>query len=202
MSTAPFLAPGRDRRFVLGRAKGGGTTHYSLPGIAAGVQTTTRSYTLNNDYYSAFVTLTPIVFDQAATEVTASPGGSNQMRIGLYAADPDLQPLGAPLMDSGDIDVSSTGIKTYTPSTPVYLPPGSYLTILNHNGSGTLTCQITGSTAPLSLVSTLGASPIIDRMSVARTYAAFPTPGTAWTSVSNISTRGFSHPIVFRITAL
>jgi hypothetical protein len=198
---SPGLHPDRDERLKFGRASGGAVNYYQIPGVSAGTVVNTKNYAQNTDYYVPFILTTPIVFDQVAMEVTVSPGGSNQARMGIYVADFSMQPLGAPIIDSGNIDVSTTGVKTFTPTTPVLLGRGRYLTVLNQNGAGNMTLTVIGSTAPAVVLNTMGASGLINRMSVARTYAAFPTPGTAWTAVSNLGTVGFQHPIVFRVTA-
>src|SRR6266852_1222682 len=54
----------------------------------------------------------PMRVDYAVTltawqlEVTTGPAGSANLRLGVYAADTNLQPTGAPLYDSGSVAVA------------------------------------------------------------------------------------------------
>ena len=194
MPTAPFLNPGRDDAAVLGRAKGGGTTYYGVPGTAG--SSTTSSTAADTDYYFPWWTPTPIVIDQLACAVTTVNSGT-VARIGLYRADRDWQPTGAPLADSGDLTTSGTGTKTYTPSSPLYLPRGRYLSVLNSDTGTTVFTVMFGTLAGVSSTISSG---VISRLAVARAYAAFPTPGTAWDTV--ITGNGpNNHMVFFRVTA-
>ena len=200
---SPFLAPDRDGAFKPGRIKaGGGTIYYTLPGATASGASTTGGVTDGHgtDYYTPFFCDAPIVVDQMAFEVTTLSSGKN-MRVGIYRADTDLQPTGAPLADSGDISVGTTGVKTYTPGTPLLLPRGRYLTVHN-NDDNTATLLVRayffgycGSGLPTTL-----AASYIQRLTVARTYAAFPTPGTPWTTVASGTTAGFNAAVLLRVS--
>jgi hypothetical protein len=199
MPNAPFLAPERDQSFKLGRAKAGGTPRFSLPGF---LSTGTATLILNADqdrYCPAFFQ-TPAVVDQLAIEVTTNTAST--VRIGIYAADTDLQPIGAPIMDSGTIDCSTTGVKTYTPGTPVYIPRGRYLSVLNSSATPPSVRMWRGHlVGSSSLLVALGASPYGEQWSVARTYAAFPTPGTAWTADTGVTgSSGVAAIVVWRIS--
>lgn len=194
MPIAPFLAPERDEAFRIGRAKRSGTTHYCIPGLQVNGQTT-FSLTSGTDQYFPWRNETPIVIDQLACEVTAAAG--TNFRIGFYVADADWQPIRGPLADSGNLSSASTGVKTYTPATPIYVPRGRYLSIINADAGPTFRAWRGGLTA---IYSSLGANGTVIDMEVTRAYAAFPTPGTAWT-IENIGAGGFTHPIVYRVLA-
>src|SRR5262249_36107541 len=171
------------------------TNRYIIPGFCA-VGSNTYTSAANTDQYVPFVCLAPVIVDQMASEVT-SIGGTN-FRIGTYAADQTWQPVGAPLADSGNLAAGSTGVKTYTPGTPFLLRRGRYLSVLNSDGTPILRCY-TGSTIDGGgLETSLGANAYFDNMSVGRTYAAFPTPGTAWTTLTNLVNSGHRHLIVYR----
>lgn len=179
MSFAPFLAPERDGSLSVGRAKdNSAVTAYTIPGLSI---TTTGSFTdaVNTDYYGRVWLEKAAICDQLAFEVTTLTGGAN-IRVGLYRADQDWQPLGAPLADSGDISAGSTGVKTYTPSPAIYLARGRYLTALNTSAGGPQVRAFRGAFRAAMLDTTLGTSPSWSRLSVSRSYAAFPTPGTKW----------------------
>lgn len=198
MPTAPFLAPERDDLQRTGRSKsGGGTVYYAIPGcvfVSVGVSAPVA----NTDYYMPFFVATPLVIDQAATEVQTSAAGN--LRIGAYAATADWQPRGDPLFDSGSLDTSTTGVKTYAPSTPLYLPRGRYLSIMNTDTGAIQLRAFRGSFGYQPVGTTMGASPFVAGMTVGRSYAAFPTPGTAWTAV-DLGTTAILHYVLYRVLA-
>lgn len=199
MPNAPFLAPERDNAFKRGRAKGGATTYYSIPGVICTATSTTSIGPLTDvDLYAPFFADTPIVIDQAALEVTTLEAAKN-LRAGIYAADTDWQPVGAPLLDSGNISTATTGVKTYTPGTPLLLPRGRYLEVFNTSMTTGSYRVWNGSFLGANLRTALGATSFTSVFSVTRAFAAFPTPGTAWdtTSGSNVNTE---YPILLRVS--
>lgn len=115
-------------------------------------------------------------------EVTAGPASAANFRIGIYKADSELQPRGAPIFDSGSVSVGIgfTGIKSQTGLT-IELSPGSYLIALNADVA--MTVRTFTSDTPI-VVSALGASPFAQRFSKTLAYAAFTNPGTAWDTIS------------------
>jgi hypothetical protein len=195
--TSPFLAPERDQSFRFGRAKTG-TTYYTLLGGSAALPSTLSLANADRVIYVPVWVDVPVVIDQIAGEITAAEG-SNNIRYGLYRADRDAQPIGAPLIDSGDIACTSNGVKTYTPGTPVYLPRGGYLQALNGSTAAT-TIRVWRGWRGNPADTTLGTS-TISYGYVAQTYGAFPTPGDAWTTVATSSTGAWFHPFVFRVLA-
>lgn len=190
MPTAPFLAPERDEAFKDGRPKSV-ASFYSLPGVSVSTVNTISPNT-GSDYYYPYWVRTPIIVDQLALEVTSTSAGN--VRVGLYVADADLQPIGAPLADSGDISTATTGEKTYTPSTPIYLRRGRYLGVLNCSATPIFRCFRGGG----GLRTGLGVSPIVSEIYVSRAYAAFPTPGTAWNTTTGNAV-GFNYVPVLRV---
>ena len=196
--TSPFLAPSRDPAAPRGRGARSGETYLSIPGVML-VSTSALSLVLDTDIYQAFYVDTPIVVDQLVAEV--STGTTGNMRIGLYAADRSFQPIGAPLADSGSIDTSSTGVKTYTPSTPVYLPRGRYLTVVNASANGALLTGLRGGLPGLVVDSTLSTVPFFNSFRVSRTYAAFPTPGTAWDTEGSTGNVPQPYAVFLRVSA-
>jgi len=196
MPTAPFLAPERDNAFKRGRAKGAGVTYYMVPGISF-VATTTPAFIQHRDIYAPFFVDTPLVIDQAAIDVTVNQTGN--ARLGLYLADADWQPVGAPLLDSGDISTATTGVKTYTPGTPLYLPRGRYLSVVNTDAATPATVNGWRG-AIVTTVSTTAFGNCVFRLSVGRTYAAFPSPGTAWDTIAVAATVGIAHYVLYRVS--
>lgn len=193
MPTAPFLAPARDDSYNHGRAKGGGVTFHTVPGVTY-ASSTAVSFTAASDYYSPFFVRTPIRVDRLTCEVTS--GASGNLRMGVYRADKDQQPIGAPLVDSGNIAIT-VALKTFTPGTPLYFQPGRYLSVLALDTTSTLR-GVKGTVRDGPIMENIGAIAMPTQLSVGRAYAAFPTPGTAWTDVVASSTP-MIHPILFRI---
>jgi hypothetical protein len=179
---------------VVGRAKGSGTTYYSIPG--AGITTNTSNATVaDTDYYAPWLASTPIIIDQLAIHVVTVSAGT-VARIGFYAADTDWQPTGAPLADSGNLDTSTTGTKTYTPGSPISVPVGRYVSVLNSDtGTTTFTVAVASMSAYFT---TVNVGPI-SRYSVGRAYAAFPTPGTAWTTIET-GAGSTPHMVFYRVS--
>lgn len=157
------------------------TTRYSygVPGVQF-VGTTTQALTANTVYYAPFEVTAPLTLDFMALEVTAAAGANGNLRMGVYAADTNLQPTGAPLFDSGDVTVTAaaTGILSKQ-GTPVTLQPGVYLTAVNTSQGLTARAALGGQT----MISTaMGSNLFTVLTSAAQTQGAFPTPGTPWTT--------------------
>ena len=200
MPNAPFLAPERDSALKLGRTKvtGGGAISIGVPG-GTSLATQTIAPAINTDEYAPWYTPTPIIIDQLLCEVTTLVGGQN-MRFGFYPADTDFQPVGAPLADSGNISVGSASVKTYTPGTPIFVPRGRYVSVFNID---TGSAALRGWRMVSGLLTGLLASDLsnhTNNLTVGRTYAAFPTPGTAWTTVANNSSPGIRHAVFYRVS--
>lgn len=145
----------------------------------------------------------PLRIDRALTitawelEITTGPGSAGNLRVGLYTADTDYQPTGAPVYDSGAVAVANgfTGVKTLS-GLSVLLNPGSYLVAFNADQAMTLR-QLIGPTPWIA--DGLGANAAILRVEGAQTFGAFPNPGTKWNVTSN-STAGAQHIVVFQWT--
>lgn len=198
---APFLAPERDGAFKRGRPKKSGTSYISLPGVSPISVATGAPADFNADCYSPLFTETPILVDQLLAEVTTLSSGKN-FRIGLYVADTDWQPVGAPLADSGNISMTTTGVKTYTPGSPVLIPRGRFLSVINSGDDVGVSAfrVVRGVPAGGHIFDTIGSSPLAGIFYVTRTLAAFPTPGTAWTTTV-ASTTPHTHMVFLRVSS-
>ena len=192
--TAPFIAPERDQTLKAGRPKAGATEYFVLPDVSFRL-TSTLALTSGTDYYAPFFVDTPIMVDRLACEVTT--GAAGNLRMGIYRADADWQPIGAPLVDSGSIAIT-VAVKTFTPSPLLYLKRGRYLTVLNHDTGSTFR-EVISHNAALGMVSTIGSSAMQSLWRVTRAYAAFPTPGTAWTTTTAVSSGGLDYVVFLRV---
>jgi hypothetical protein len=199
---APFLAPGRDEGQRAARAKAGGTTYYAIPGVSFAGSTTTGGLNAagtGRDFYFPFYLQAPAVIDQLAFEVTTLEAAVNS-RIGFYAANSEWQPQGSPLTDSGDISLGSSGVKTYTPGTPIYVPRGRYLGVMASNNAGTAQFRLIRGVMQGGFLSA-SSTPFNYDMRATRAYAALPTPPSAWTFNSGSGSVAFDNVLMYRISA-
>jgi len=160
----------------------GGSATFGIPDTQFGISTNTTTLTINEVRYVPFRSFYGRILTAVAVEVQAGPASNANLRIGLYAADFDNQPIGAPIYDSGNIAVASgfSGVKSLT-GLAVPLPPGRYVSCVNCDVAMALRTYY-GPTSFLS--SGLGAGAFFARGSVAQTYGAFPNPGTVWTTAT------------------
>lgn len=158
----------------------GGAQQYGIPTRVIFSSQSTSALNVNEVRY------VPVYVDYAVTlnawqlEVTTGPAGAANIRLGVYLADMNLQPVGAPLYDSGAVAVASgfTGIKSAS-GLSVVLAPGVYLVALNSDTAMTIRTLI--SPTPIVAVNQ-GANSFIQRLIATQTFGAFPNPGTGWTS--------------------
>lgn len=184
--------------FKTGQAKitGGGTQQWGIPGTFMN-SSGTSTLTINSVRYTPIFIPHPITITAFQFEVTAGPASDANVRVGLYAADSEMQPTSAaPLINTGvAVATGFTGIKT-TSSLSVTVPAGAYLVAVNCDVAMTIRTLI--SPSPIAYAS-MGASPLVQRFDNAQTYASFPTPGTKWGTV-NTSSGGLQHGIEFQWT--
>jgi hypothetical protein len=173
------------------------TTRYAY-GIPNGqmASQTTFSASANTVYYAPFEVTAPLTVDAMAYSIGVAQAAGGNVRMGIYAADSNLQPTGAPLFDSGDapFTTSTTGV-TLKQGTAVTLQPGVYLSAFNTSAAITQVRSPVGGIATLN--TTLAASMFTHTLSVAQTQGAFPSPGTAWTTRGTSGT-GTVHLAVMR----
>lgn len=177
----------------------GGAQQWGVPntGFTAGG---TTALVVNEDRYVPFRVDYPITLNAWQVEVSTAPASNANIRIGVYLANTDMQPASAtaPAYDSGAIAVASgfTGAKTAT-GLSIVLVPGMYLAAINTDAVMTLRTIV----SPTWIVNAaLGATPLVQRLSVARSFAAFPTPGQQWTAINAVA-NGLQHFVVWQWTA-
>jgi hypothetical protein len=156
-----------------GRSKASGTTYLSTPGFGVS-SVTTQALSAGVRYFYRLWFEAPVIVDQLAFEVTTA--GAGVARVGLMTADFDWQPSSV-LADSGDVDVSTTGVKTYTLASPVTVPVGRVLAVF-HPNIGVTVREASGGFISTDFVTTLGTNPVIARRNVTLAYGALDT--TAW----------------------
>lgn len=175
----------------------GGATQWGVPTSMGFSNVGTSTLNVNEVRYVPMRVDYPVTLTAWQIEVTTGPGSAANLRLGVYLADTNLQPSGAPLYDSGAVAVANgfTGIKTAS-SLSVALSPGIYLVALNCDTS--MTVRTFTSPSPM-IAAALGATPMIQRVTATQTFGAFPNPGTAWTS-TNTSSGGLQNFAVWQWT--
>lgn len=183
-------------RTGIAKITSGGASQYAVPGATfSGVGTSALS--AGAVRYTPFLVERPITITAQQFEVTTGPASGANVRVGIYQADMENQPVGAALYDSGNISVASgfTGLKTAT-GLSVKLKPGLYLLATNCDVAMTLRTLISPA---FHLGASLGGAPMIRRFDATQTYGAFPNPGTKWTSAITSST-GFDYHAAFQFS--
>jgi hypothetical protein len=144
---------------------------------------TTFGLAANFQYYIPFKVTQPITVDMTFFRVTTAPSSTATVRTGIYAADNDFQPSGAPIVDAGNTTVSTSSNTNYfTQFSPVTLQPGVYLATINTSVAFTVQAHPGGY---------MGFSPsgndFIQTLRVSQTQGALASPGTKWNSVNTSS---------------
>lgn len=117
-----------------------------------------------------------------SVSINCSTGvASSNARIGIATVGSDGLP-DVLLMDSGDISTATSGIKTYTLSTPFWLPPGWYYCYINTSSTQTLRRSINTSMHNAGPLQSNGAGGVATQLYKTYTYGALPAtaPG-GWT---------------------
>jgi hypothetical protein len=174
------------------------TSRYSfgLPGIGS-LAATTIAQVANTTYYTPFrVRGKSITVNHLAFEVTTAPTSNSTARLGIYAADANMQPTGSILFASDAITVSSAAAAVYRLRiTPLTLPPGNYVLAWNAGAQGMTTRMITY--AFTFTGNTMGVG-MRNRFFVSATLsgAALPTTGTLWNSSSNTNSQALAYAVM------
>lgn len=183
---------------LAGPGRGGllsGTVKFVLPGVYE-FAISTQTLTANIIRYGPFVVEDrSITVDQLVTEVTTLQAASG-VYLGIYNADSGWQPTSL-VVDGGTVDSTTNGVKTATVN--VTLPPGRYLWAVLSNAAVALRSFRGGSF--MGFQTAIGATPLVPSVSVAQTYGALPSTGTAWTAEGGGSSTGFHQLMLLRLSA-
>lgn len=177
-----------------GRAALSGTGQLMMPGIE-GTALATNTLASNVCLYGPWYLAAPLVIDQLVVEVTTAGAAGKLIRLGLYDADTSWQPT-TRLADGAVAADGALGTRTLAVS--LTLPAGRYLTAVNTDGVPALR-GVRGGNRYMGFGTTIGASGFVAVWSVAQTYGAFPTPGTAATTNTGSSSTFLSY-VFCRVT--
>ncbi len=183
-----------------GRFNDEGTLQLSIPGVQGPSGVTTGVSTIDRVLYHPFVVDHPIQVDQLTITVTSAGAGSTTARMGIYHADNEFQPLSL-VVDAGTVAVDSTGVKHLAVSPAELLLPGRYVMALNTDGTPTLRLIAVGIMMLGGLDESFGTNPFVAELFATQTYAAFPDPGTQYTT-AGITNNGFWYRMLLRVSAL
>ena len=183
-----------------GRARYGGVTQFSIPGVR-GHQISTWTSSANRAQYFPFLVPDDIVIDQLVAELTTGVAAST-FRMCIYNADTDWQPTSIVAnTDTGTISalVADQGVKANT-ITDTTLTAGRYQAWLGASNGNHVFRAVQGF-APqlLGYPVALGVNGAFTQIYAAQTYAAPPSTGLAWDSVSVGATPTFSWPVFVRV---
>jgi hypothetical protein len=172
------------------------TTRYTYGYPNAGYTAAgTLTLAANTDQGDPIFVTSPVIVDLWGIEVLTATASNRTLHCGLYRADNNMQPFGTALLtDSQTITANVNGAFRKQIS-PVTLQPGRYVFVLN--SSDNIACRVWLSSQHVQLASGLGTSPFINRLTVARTNAAFSTP-TPFTSTGTASSLPFPLNAFFR----
>ena len=163
----------------------GGAAGWGLPGFVL-LATSTVTLSSNTDTYLPFIVENPdgiVVTDIGLNKTTAPAAGT--LRWAIYEATAAGQPhaSNAPIYASGSLTITAATGTLIESGLSINLPRGVYLLAVNPS---TAVVARSGQAGALKLPDDLS-NAVTRSMSVARTHAAFPTPGTAWTAQSGNS---------------
>lgn len=167
-------------------------TYLPHPGFIFGASVSNYNVATDNVRFYPFYTERAIVLDEVAVQVTTSAAGANA-RLGIYDVGEDLVPTDL-ITDFGEIDCSSTGIKTITGLAEA-LEPGDYaLALLSESGT---VQYVANSDARAAHIDPTNFAQRSTAMTRARSYASgFEDPiGGAVTVTYGTTNSGFRCPI-------
>lgn len=164
----------------MGRMAYAGNICYCIPGVLA-TGSGAVALPANTITYEPFFVESEITIDKMAFNVTTTPASNSLVAMGIYLADADWQPTGAPLV-ANEISVLNgfTGIKSQSVS--LTLPRGRYLKALNC--SVTFTARSVGGYLPcIGLIPTMPATMVLSGGKVTSAYATLPNTPVAWDTI-------------------
>lgn len=201
--TAIATAQRTDKRVLLpsgqyARAKTGSTVAYDLPGVTSIGYTETVDLQGDTLYYNPIFVRRPLTVDRIACDVSGFADAGDLLRMGLYRADLDLQPVGAPMIDQ-EVDVSTTGVKEAS-ITSIVVYPGIYLVTAHPSDLVRLRGVYAGNIAGHN--PSLGNDRYIAGLTKSRSYAALPTPGVAWDTLTYNYQPAWGYGVYLRVLSV
>lgn len=171
------------------------TTHRLIvPGVVFTGAARTAEWAANRILYWPIVVKTPITLDQLVIEVTTQAASGKKALLCIYKADTDWQPTDLVLTG---IEVAIDAVAVVTGAYAETLQEGRYLLTFQCDAAVTLR-YYDGMLPGTGLLVTLGATVLGYSFHVDKTYAAYTDPGTAWDTISALSTP-FGYSVFCRV---
>lgn len=127
----------------------------------------------NQHTFIPYIVNTRETWDQIVCEVVTAQAASHG-RFALYAASTDWVPVGGPLVDSGLVDTSTTGVKA-TAITPLAVAPGLYLMAKNFDTAGIVMRGFNTANNMMGMSNGMGGNTITGYLAtLSQTFATFP----------------------------
>ena len=169
------------------------TSYWGIPGVWSGAAYATKTLAANILYYQPFIVSGTSAITVSAVGLNVSTlAAATSIRIGIYAADNNLQPTTL-MVDAGTVSSATTGWKTVT-GLSTSLTPGPYLFAYVSNGGPAVSSLTGNSWFGYQFDPTLPTNWLRD-FRVSFTYGTLPTPtGTAWNTVQNNSGGSYENP--------
>lgn len=160
-----------------------GVRFWGIPGVRSISSNAGAAMAGGTDAYAPWFPEENITITELGLYVNTAAAGGVTARLGIYAADDNWQPTGAPILDAGTVAVDTTGKKTITGLSAALTGRTRYLAVINAGGAGVPNVQTWGGDIGLmgGFPDIVAGGPALE-LTVARAYAAFPNPGSAWTA--------------------
>jgi hypothetical protein len=164
---------------------------YGLPGMS-GSGVGTGAQVGGVDVYAWFLVTQPIIVDLAQFEVTTGPSANANVYLGIYKADNNLQPDGAPLLATNAIPVATSATGVFRQQfAGITLTPGLYLVGINASHQMTYRRFFYSNT----FVTTSMGSSTLATLAKTRTNGTFPS-NTSWDGTGNGVGAMFTIPVL------
>jgi lysophospholipase L1-like esterase len=143
------------------------------------------------NYYVPFGNVETISLTKAVTEVTTASSAGGKASLALYTASPDLQPVSL-VVDFGEVTIDTTGVKTWTLSSPVGLTRGRYLMLFRISANASFRALYYSCPGIPPALLALGANPYTKNYYIAAAYTSTaPATAPAHTGHNTSNTAGF-----------
>jgi hypothetical protein len=174
------LTPAQGIHFIGGIIGVSGVVHSNAINATA---TTTIAMASNRWDAMPIIPSKNVSIESIAIEVTTAVA-SSLARIELYASLSSGAP-GVLIDDSADLDCSTTGLKTWTPGSPIALLRGvQYWVAVHTNSTQTLRANAVGAVHPACVIETTGTNRVAACIRATNSFATTPDPAPTGTPTS------------------
>ena len=181
-------------KVARGRAKTGTTLVGIVPGVGVH-STSTVTLETGYVYYFPMLVETDITISGLTMQITTAAAAGKLAGLGIYNADTDWQPTTL-VVDAGTIAIDALAV--VTKSVTQFLPAGRYLLAFTSNENAVF--RLYRGSLPFSGIPLTMGSAVINALYVAKAYAAYADPGTAWDTFGSADTSGFFYATLVSVS--